>query len=299
MNRKILGILGTIIVIIIVGITFSSGTNEKQSKLDLLLEEAQIELDRIQNADNTYLFPADEFELFYVYVYDEHWKYNEDGTVRQPEIMNFIPKKEFKETFEEIGHFISTSNTAVIIPTFTANAYKENGFYSYYDGSCDKECLTVSIQDKTSGFTSSDNAVKILKFLQYEMITDVDVDNNPDILKDYDKVIVLHNEYVTKKEFSAITGHSNVIFLYPNALYAEIELNYEDNTMTLKRGHNYPEESIKNGFGWENDNSPMEYDQTCQNSRFYEISNGWMFNCYPENPKIIGNKILLKSIKEI
>ena len=67
------------------------------------------------------------------------------------------------------------------------------------------------------------------------------IDKNPDMLKKYDKVIMLHNEYVTRNMFDAITNHPNVIYLYPNALYAEIEVDYENNLMTLIRGHGYPE----------------------------------------------------------
>jgi hypothetical protein len=42
----------------------------------------------------------------------------------------------------------------------------------------------------------------------------MDIDRNPAILKKFDKIIVLHNEYVTKKEFNAIALdplHSNLI----------------------------------------------------------------------------------------
>ncbi|SMH72213.1 hypothetical protein [Candidatus Nitrosotalea okcheonensis] len=37
----------------------------------------------------------------------------------------------------------------------------------------------------------------------------------------------MHNEYVTKKEFDAITSHPDVIFLYPDALYAQVRTNYD------------------------------------------------------------------------
>ena len=70
------------------------------------------------------------------------------------------------------------------------------------------------------------------------------VDQNPEILQNYDTVILLHNEYVTKKQFDAISTHPNLIFLHPNALYAlEIDVNYDTNTMTLIRGHDYPPEN--------------------------------------------------------
>ena len=40
---------------------------------------------------------------------------------------------------------------------------------------------------------------KILKLLNYKFLSDIDIDKNPEILKNFDKVILLHNEYVTKK----------------------------------------------------------------------------------------------------
>lgn len=298
MNPKILGVIGIIIItgIIVASIYQTSPEEQKQSKLDLILETAEIELERIQNSNNVYLTTSEHSGLFHIYVYKHQVQLNSDG-VKKPEIMHFIPKKELEKTYEKIGLFNEPQNTVVIIPTFTANAYKVPGFYNYHDGSCDKRCLTVSIQNRTSGFTSSDNGVKILKILQYEMLTDVDVDKNPSILKKYDKVILLHNEYVTKKQFDVITNHPNVIYLYPNALYAEVESEYENNTITLKRGHNYPESSITNGFDWEYDNSPMEYDDGCSDWKFYKINNGWVLNCYPENTLLLNSEEFLKQVK--
>ena len=85
----------------------------------------------------------------------------------------------------------------------------------------------------------------------------------------------------------------------PNALYAEINVDYEKNEITLIRGHNYPEPEIINGFDWEYENThPYEYDENCFNWEFYRIPNGEMLNCYPER-KLISNIELLKEIKNI
>ena len=114
---------------------------------------------------------------------------------------------------------------------------------------------------------------------------------------------MLHNEYVTRTMFDAITSHPNVIYLYPNALYAEIEVDYTDQTITLIRGHNYPEHEIKNGFDWEFDNThPYEYDNNCSNMEFYKTENGWMTTCYPENVFLQNSELLfglLKTIKDL
>jgi hypothetical protein len=184
----------------------------------------------------------------------------------------------------------------VVYPIFTATAYSEPGFYTFYRNECGEECLTVEIKNNFPP-QANPNAVQVLSLLGYSFITDIDVDKNPEILNEYDKVIILHNEYVTKKEFDAITSHPHVMYLYPNALYAEVKVDYSKDVITLLRGHNYPDPEIKNGFDWENDNTPFEYEQ-CKEMSFYKVENGWMLNCYPEN-SIHKSLELLKTIKKL
>ena len=100
-----------------------------------------------------------------------------------------------------------------------------------------------------------------------------------------------------KKEFDAITSHPKVIYLYPNALCAEVKADYQNDSISLLRGHNFPELEIRNGFDWEYDNSPLEYDVFCKDMKFEEIDNGHMLNCYPENT-IHQSRVLLEMIKE-
>ena len=193
-------------------------------------------------------------------------------------------------------NYESDENTIIIFPIFTAAAYNEPGFYTYYRGECDEQCSTIKVQDEyPSDFNSSGNGFQVLTLLGYEIISDIDVDKNPGILKKYDKVILLHNEYVTKKEFTAITNHPNVLYLYPNALYAEVK--YDNDSITLLRGHSFPESGIINGFDWKFDNSPLEYDTDCKDMGFDRIDNGWMLNCYPEHA-IHQSRVLLEMIKE-
>ena len=191
-------------------------------------------------------------------------------------------------------------NSVVIYPLFTASAYAEPGFYTYFVGDCDESCITNLSFNYTGGtYNSSIHTAQILHAVGYNLITDIDVDQNPEILKNYDKIILLHNEYVTKKMFDAIVDHPNVIFLFPNALYAEIDVNYDDATMSLIRGHGYPESTITNGFNWEFDNThPYEYDEKCSDWEFYRIPNGEMLNCYPEGIIHENFNILLK-LKEL
>ena len=205
------------------------------------------------------------------------------------------------DKYREIAVWDDPQKSVVIYPNFTYSAYGEPGFYTYYRGECD-DCTTTTLKPPTRLFTSSGNAHQVLNLLGYSTLSDDQVDRNPSILQQFDKVIMLHNEYVTRAMFDAITTHPNVIYLYPNALYAEIEVNYVDATMTLIRGHNYPEPEITNGFDWEFDNThPYEYDTICSPMKFYKITNGWMTNCYPEEVFVRGGQLfdILKTIKDL
>jgi hypothetical protein len=251
----------------------------------------------IENIKNTELIEWNTKELFAVFVDP-----NDIATINGQKIPmkgTFRLKPELTETYAEIGVYDQRNKSLVIIPLFTASAYSQNGFYDFYNGNCDT-CMTtkiVSIDDL--GEQSSANAVKVLELLGYDSITDIELDKNPDILSKYEKIIVLHNEYVTQNEFDAITSHPNVIYLYPNALHAKVEIDYDKNTISLIRGHGYPELEIDNGFDWEFDNTrPYEFDKKCDSWEFYDIPNGKMLNCYPEQ-KIWKDKEFLKALKEL
>lgn len=293
LDKKIgIGVGIVIIIIVIAGLLISPRELQEPSSdlpsSDLAILEERQELENISAST-----------LFRVYSYQKDIVETNNEKISVD--VQFELKPNLMELYDEIGLFTSSQRTVVIIPIFTSSAYYSPGFYDYYDGSCGTTCLTTKIEfDKPIHYyMASQNAVKILKLLNYDMITDIDVDKDPDLLKKYDKVILLHNEYVTQKEFDAINNHTKVIYLYPNALYAEIKTNYEENTITLVRGHSYPDKEITNGFDWEFDNThPYEYDNKCIDWEFYEIDNGVMLNCYPEN-MIFTSFELLKAIKEL
>ncbi|MGI0004393.1 MAG: hypothetical protein ACREAX_03750 [Candidatus Nitrosotenuis sp.] len=239
-----------------------------------------------------------EGSLFKVLVKQHNIQVNFESKTVTYSGADFDLKPELMELYYKIGLLNQTQNSVVVYPVFTESAYSKNGFYDYYNNKCDISCLTVKIPDNFNGeYSASRSAFNSLRLLGYQYITDVDVDKDPDVLKKYDKVILLHNEYVSEKEFDAITKHPKVIYLYPNALYAEITTNYVNNVITLVRGHGYPSSEIGNGFGWEFDNTNLEYDNKCVSWKFYEIDNGIMMNCYPEYI-IYRDPILLQKIKD-
>jgi len=198
---------------------------------------------------------------------------------------------------EEVLRLSDDGSSVVILPTFTDSAYVKGGFYDYYKKICDESCLNIPSSSKYQAkYHSSKNAAHILEFLNYTTITDHELNASPNILKNYSKVILLHNEYVTQSEFDAITSHQKVIYLYPNGLYAKIEYNNQTKTQKLISGHNYPSIDIVNGFGWPYDITPKEYED-CKTIHFNKLYNGWQLTCNPEY-QIIRSNELLKKIKE-
>lgn len=286
MNKKIIFPFAIIILIIVSAVAFIDDQflqSSKEESRDLVLVN--------QYFNKSFLFdvylPLDEIS-------------SEDSKIILQSSNAFIKLiAENDETYKQLSPR-TDSKTIVIIPMFTAMAYSENGFYDFYNGVCDETCLTIKIKsDLKLTHNSSNLGAQALRLLGYDWTTDLKVHKNPKMLEDYDRVILLHNEYITQEMFDAITAHPNVIYLYPNALYAKILVNNEDESITLVRGHNFPEPDIKNGFDWEFDNThPYEYDIGCDDWEFYRINNGFMLNCYPENA-VIQSKELLNTIRDI
>lgn len=232
--------------------------------------------------------------LFKTFAYSKDFTSDQGKYV--PNSIQFEKRDNQTKNYQRISS--SGNDTVVIKPIFTSSAYYEPGFYTYYRGECNKNCLTTSIKyGYPYGFSASANSNKIFRLLNYTEISDIDVDKNPQILSKFNKVILLHNEYVTEKEFNAIIKHPKVLYLYPNALYGKISVDYNKNTITLIKGHGFPDKTISNGFNWKYDNSNLEYNTDCNNWNFTKISNGKQLNCYPTNI-IFRDFELLKQIKD-
>lgn len=207
-----------------------------------------------------------------------------------------MPELAYYDDYESLR---SSTSAVVIYPIFTQSAYDWGGIHDFYAGYCDS-CLSTNIHDfykKT--FASSGNGFRILEFLGYEIIDDIDLDKNPDILNQYSKVILLHNEFVTREEFDAITQHPNVVYLYPNALSSEVEADYSNNTIKLIRGPGFPDPSVTNGFNWQFDNTEYFDDWACSNWEFYQVDNGHMLNCFPERELPQYGHEMLKILKTL
>lgn len=194
--------------------------------------------------------------------------------------------------------FIIDSNNKVVVidPIFTGTAYNDNGYYDYWSGKCGESCLNIPIcfdcnLNLDAIFGKNVKAVLIFEYLNYPVITDYDFAIKPNIIFEYDTVIMLHNEYVTREMYDAITSHPKVMYLYPNALYNEVFLDGK-NILLKNTTHNI------NHFNWEYENTrPYEFDRDCEDWYFREISNGVQLMCYPER-RILEDVSLIRFIHD-
>ena len=192
----------------------------------------------------------------------------------------------------------NNANAVVVYPIFTQMAYKYDGFYPPSPQFSYPFHTKVSMKPLgiNGSYITGQSGYQYLQQLNYPIITDIVIDKHPEILKDYNEVILLHNEYMTKTEFEAIKNHPHVLYLYPNSAYAEVSVDYKNWTMTLVRGHGYPTKDIINGFGYVT-SSQHEYDLKCKNYKWESRPNGIEPTCWPEF-LIQSDRNLLKVIKD-
>ena len=206
-----------------------------------------------------------------------------------------MPETRFFEQYSELS---APEKTAVVYPILTQTAYSWGGIHDFYIGRC-QTCSEVKIGEYYDPiFSVGAKSFRILEFLGYSVIDDIEIDKNPEILNNFNSVVLLHNQFATENEFQAITSHPNVIYLYPGSLDSKVRIDYEENTMILERGPGFPDLGIIDGFDWEYNNSEMTSNTICEDWKFYQIDNGHMLNCTPED--IIQNKdSILKKIKQL
>ena len=205
----------------------------------------------------------------------------------------FYPKPLTDDDIKKYGN--QDLKAVVIYPIFTQSAYKDNGFYPPKgDTKYPYHTSTNLVTKINATYTEGGNGYQFLKQLNYPIITDIDVDKDPSILNKYDKVILLHNEYMTQKEFDAIKNHTHVLYLYPNSMYAKISVDYDKMLITLVQGHGY--KNMTNGFGYVT-TSDHEYDLRCDNYKWQTRPNGIQPTCYPAFV-IQSDRSMLETIKE-
>jgi len=102
-------------------------------------------------------------------------EYITEGNLQQYGRLFFELDKNNQSLYDELIN--TDEKTIVIYPIFTAVAYNEPGFYNYYKGECDSECLTLPIKSILRPEIGG-NGAQILKLLNYIFLSDIDIDYN-------------------------------------------------------------------------------------------------------------------------
>jgi hypothetical protein len=155
-------------------------------------------------------------------------------------------------------------NIALVAPTFTAVAYDDNSFYTFYKlygNTSVGTNVTSNISLLSRHITNHDilrASIVMLKLVDnlklinpnshVTILTDADVDNgslfndnNNNNNNIYDVAILGHQEYVTQQEYDNmkkfVTNGGTMILLDGNVFYAEVKYNPHTKTESLVKGH--------------------------------------------------------------
>lgn len=129
-----------------------------------------------ESSNDKKLVKIDAPSLFTLYGYE-----NEYEMVNEQKIWcnaKFELNPEFTELYKEIGITNEPKNAVVVYPLFTAVAYSEPGFYTYYREECSLDCLTVELKSEYDlTYQTSGNAVQVfsldIQLLQILLLTKI------------------------------------------------------------------------------------------------------------------------------
>src|SRR5919205_1505736 len=154
-------------------------------------------------------------------------------------------------------------NIALVAPTFTAAAYDDNSFYTFYKlygNTSVGTNVTSNLNLLSRHITNHDilrASIVMLKLVDnlklinpnshVTILTDADVDNgslfnnNNNSNNIYDVAILGHQEYVTQKEYDNlkkfVTNGGTMMLLDGNVFFAEVKYNPHTKTESLVKGH--------------------------------------------------------------
>ena len=159
------------------------------------------------------------------------------------------------------GIFHKAVNIALVAPTFTAAAYDDNSFYTFYKlysntpagtnitSNLNLLSTTITNRDILSASVVMLELVDNLKLISpnshITILTDADVDNGSLFSNNnnniYDVAVLGHQEYVTEQEYDNmkkfVTNGGTMMLLDGNVFFAEVKYNAHTKTESLVKGH--------------------------------------------------------------
>jgi len=197
----------------------------------------------------------------------------------------------------------STERIIVVYPSYTYWANEQNSLADIGDEDWCYECESYTASHEqfavtNGGYSDVGYSVGIIGYQYFTYVTDyyLEHDNTSIKIEDYDKVILMRNVYTTDNFRNMVLNHTNVVYMFPDALTKEVITN---STYTKAPKHsNVTMTYVKNieplhpmALEWADDNR-------CEDWEFIKVVNGYMMNCVPDIA-IIDNHDMIFAMRDI
>ena len=164
------------------------------------------------------------------------------------------------QTQEKLRAMKAENSVAFVEPSFTYAAYNLDSFYYFYNKYFDTpegKNITTDLNYMTGDIPADpdrdyfkplmDSIKEFAPQYDVSIIGDTDVNDGvifrPDGTNSYDALFLLHNEYVTQKEYDNLRTFVNnggtIVLLDGNIFYAEVTYDRQYCTATLLKGHDW------------------------------------------------------------
>jgi aspartate carbamoyltransferase regulatory subunit len=186
---------------------------------------------------------------------------NTKSKIQLANLENRIHSDNKNNNSSDDGIFHKAVNIALIAPTFTAAAYDDNSFYTFYKlysntpagtnitSNLNLLSRTITDRDILSASVVMLELVDNLKLISpnshITILTDADVDNGSLFSNNnnniYDVAVLGHQEYVTQQEYDNmkkfVTNGGTMMLLDGNVFFVEVKYNAHTKTESLVKGH--------------------------------------------------------------
>ena len=197
----------------------------------------------------------------------------------------------------------STESIIMVYPSYTYWANELNSLADIGDEDWCYECESFTRAHElftvhNGGFSSVGGSVGRIGDQYFTYVTDYYLEHNGTSIKmeDYDKVILMRNSYVTDNFRNMVLNHTNVVYMFPDALTKEVTTNStytkapRDSQITMTYVDDI-EPLHPMAHEWADDNR-------CEEWEFIKVINGYMMNCTPD-VAIINNHDMILTMRDI
>lgn len=240
-----------------------------------------------------------------------------------PTMETIMLDDEFKSSYDFMNE--STQSTLFIYPQFTYYANEKNSLADIGNNDC-RGCEKYAIfneniwtpviasgKGKSIAFKNfniflggvSDvggRTIYEVGFRYFNTTNDNSINVKPEILNDFDRIVLMRNVYITDEMRQAILAHNNVIYMFPDVMTKQVKLQNMTDAIMDENGNIKIANTTMTYVGDYPPLHPMAFewvdDNRCEDWEFVPVQNGYMMNCVPD-VAIINNYNMLVALRDI